>query len=51
MSFTVVVVAGLLLLAWERWGSGRRAGFPIVTEPVPRDDPRPEEREQRHNNC
>ncbi len=26
LSFTVVVVAGLLLLAWERWGSGRRAG-------------------------
>jgi apolipoprotein N-acyltransferase len=25
LSFTVVVVAGLLLLAWERWGSGRRA--------------------------
>ena len=25
LSFSVVVVAGLLLLAWERWGSGRRA--------------------------
>jgi len=25
LSFTVVVVAGLLLLAWERWGSGGRA--------------------------
>jgi apolipoprotein N-acyltransferase len=26
LSFSVVVVAGLVLLAWERWGSGRRAG-------------------------
>ena len=26
LSFLVMVVAGLLLLAWERWGSGRRAG-------------------------
>ena len=25
LSFLVMVVAGLLLLAWERWGSGRRA--------------------------
>src|SRR6266508_4090617 len=25
LSFSVVVVAGLLLLSWERWGSGRRA--------------------------
>jgi apolipoprotein N-acyltransferase len=25
LSFAVVLVSGLLLLAWERWGSGRRA--------------------------
>jgi apolipoprotein N-acyltransferase len=26
LSFVVLIVSGLLLLAWERWGSGRRVG-------------------------
>jgi apolipoprotein N-acyltransferase len=30
LSFLVMVVAGLLLLAWERWGSGRRAGALVL---------------------
>ena len=30
LSFLVMVVAGLLLLAWERWGSGRRAAALVL---------------------
>jgi apolipoprotein N-acyltransferase len=48
LSFAVVLVSGLLLLAWERWGSGRRAralalaisavGVAIVPAAVPTPD-------------